>query len=106
MLYGHRRDPEGYARALTEFDRALQKILTRLRDQDLLLISADHGCDPTYVATTDHTREYVPLLAFSPGFRNGKALGIRDSFADVGATLAELFKVTSPGGKSFLSDLK
>ncbi|MFO1462460.1 MAG: phosphopentomutase [bacterium] len=105
MLYGHRRDPRGYAGALAEFDAALARILTQLGPDDLLLISADHGCDPTYLATTDHTREYVPLLAYAPGSPGGGSLGIRDSFADVGATLAEVFRVTSPGGRSFLADL-
>jgi len=106
MLYGHRRDPKGYAHALVDFDQALGKILPKLGERDLLLISADHGCDPTFVATTDHTREFVPLLAYSSAFRKGKSLGTRESFADVGATLAELFHVLSPGGKSFLQDLQ
>lgn len=104
MLYGHRRDPEGYARALHEFDRDLGAILPRLGPRDLLMITADHGCDPTYAATTDHTREYVPILAYGPAAR-GVDLGTRSSFADVGATVAEIFGVSSVAGKSFLQNI-
>jgi phosphopentomutase len=106
MLYGHRRDPAGYARALHEFDAALSKILTELKPSDLLMISADHGCDPTFMETTDHTREYVPLLVYSPGLKGGGSLGVRSSFADLGATIAENFKVPCESGESFLSQLK
>lgn len=82
MLYGHRRDPAGYARALAAFDAALVELLEKLGPEDLLLISADHGCDPTYRGT-DHTREYVPLLAYAPALRGaGASLGVRESFAD------------------------
>ena len=104
MLYGHRRDPQGYAHALQEFDRALIRIFGRLRPSDLLLISADHGCDPTFTKTTDHTREYVPLLAYAAKSPGGN-LGTRESFADLGATIAENFGVVSTAGKSFLRDL-
>lgn len=105
MLYGHRRDPLGYAKALSEFDVALGSILQKLRPSDLLLISADHGCDPTFRATTDHTREFVPLLAYSPGLKQGGSLGTRNSFADLGATMAENFQVATGAGLSFLSKL-
>jgi phosphopentomutase len=105
MLYGHRRDPVGYARALHEFDAALGEILRKLGPQDLLMITADHGCDPTYTKTTDHTREYVPLLVYTPSSKIGGPLGTRNSFADVGKTIAEIFQVRSSAGRSFLKDL-
>ena len=89
MNFGHRRDPQGYARALEAFDRWLPRLLTRLGPGELLIICADHGCDPTYLAHTDHTREYVPVLMFSPRWTIGGDLGVRQSFADVAATLAE-----------------
>ncbi len=104
MLYGHRRDPSGYARALHEFDRALGEILANLKSSDLLMISADHGCDPTFSKTTDHTREYVPLLVYGEAIR-GADLGTRESFADLGATIAEIFGVDCAAGKTFLKEL-
>ena len=101
MLYGHRRDPVGYARALAEIDAALPGIARRLRDDDVLVLTADHGCDPTFPGS-DHTREYVPLLAWSPARASGADLDVRESFADLGATVAEFFGVASARGKSFL----
>lgn len=101
MLYGHRRDPPGYARALAEIDAALPAIAGRLRGDDLLVLTADHGCDPTFPGS-DHTREYVPVLAWSPSRGAGADLGVRESFSDLGATVAEYFGVTAPRGKSFL----
>jgi len=101
MLYGHRRDPEGYARALAEIDAALPSIVAPLRSGDLLVLTADHGNDPTFPGT-DHTREYVPLLAHSPGRAKGTDLGVRESFGDLGATVAEYFGVRAPRGRSFL----
>ncbi len=91
MLYGHRNNAEGYAKALEEFDGLLETLLSRLSDTDLLIITADHGCDPTFPGT-DHTREYIPLLVFSKHLvpRN---LGTRETFADIGVTLLELFGV-------------
>ncbi len=106
MLYGHRRDPQGYARALEEFDRRLGELLPRFDAGDLLMISADHGCDPTFFKTTDHTREYVPLLAYAPASRGGKSLGIRSSFADAGATAAEALGAAPDFGKSFLAEME
>ncbi len=100
MLYGHRNDPAGYARALEELDRALPAVQGRLRPGDVLAITADHGCDPT-TPSTDHSREYVPLLVAVPG-RPGAALGERASFADLGATVAEYFGVPASAGESFL----
>jgi phosphopentomutase len=104
MLYGHRRDPVGYARALVEIDAALPGIAGQLRDGDVLALTADHGCDPTFPGS-DHTREYVPLIAFSPARAQGSGLGVRESFADLGATVAEYFGASAPRGKSFLKDL-
>jgi len=101
MLYGHRRDAEGYAAALNEFDAWLPSLLERLQKDDLLLITADHGCDPGYDKTTDHTREYAPLLALGHGVRPVD-LGTRTCFADVAATVAELLGVPMDcPGRSF-----
>ena len=100
MLYGHRRDVDGYAKALTYFDEKLPEIMGKLREGDVLMLTADHGCDPAYLATTDHTREYVPFLAYGPGIRP-ENYGTRETFADVAATVLELLGV--PGetaGKS------
>jgi phosphopentomutase len=87
MLYGHRRNPEGYARALEEVDAFLPSLLAEMKPGDSLVLTADHGCDPTHGRHTDHTREYVPVLYFRPG-APGRPLGTRPSFADVAATLA------------------
>ncbi len=105
MLFGHRQDAEGFSRALTEFDVWLPSMMQMMGNGDLLIITADHGCDPT-TPGTDHTREYVPLLAWSPQMRRGIDLKIRVSFADVGATIAEAFSLAAPAGRSFLSSLK
>ena len=102
-LYGHRNDPQGYARALEELDRGLPRLLGKLRPGELCAITADHGCDPT-TPSTDHSREYVPLLVHAPG-RGGGDLGTRGSFADLGATVAELFGLRAPAGTSFLPEL-
>jgi phosphopentomutase len=104
MLYGHRNDPKGYARALEELDRALPRILGKLGPGDVLAITADHGCDPT-TPGTDHSREYVPLLVHAPGGAGG-ALGTRGSFADLGATVADFFGVRADVGTSFLGALR
>lgn len=90
MLYGHRRDVDGYAKALTYFDRKLPEIIGKLRRDDILMITADHGCDPGYLATTDHTREYVPFLMYGPGLKP-ENLGTRETFADIGATVLQYF---------------
>jgi phosphopentomutase len=103
-IYGHRNDSTGYAQALQRVDGQLALLLTELGPADLLLITADHGCDPT-AAGTDHTREYVPLLAYRRD-GGGGSLGIRGSFADVAATVAENFSLTAmPYGRSFLTDI-
>ena len=93
MLYGHRRDVEGYAKALTVFDEKLPEILDKLRPDDLLMMTADHGCDPAYTRTTDHTREYTPFLMYGKN-QEPRNLGTRDSFADIGATVLDYFGIT------------
>ncbi|MGD6895427.1 phosphopentomutase [Bacillus infantis] len=104
-LFGHRRDPEGYGKALEEYDARLPEVFDKLKEDDLLIITADHGNDPVHPGT-DHTREYVPLLAYSKGMAVGKELPIRQTFADIGATVAENFAVAAPKfGKSFLGEL-
>ena len=105
MLYGHRRNPEGYAKALEEADDFLPGILDALGEDGLLLITADHGCDPTYPAHTDHTREYVPILCGSRAFTGAVDLGTRATFADLGQTVAKNFGLTVPTGTSFLDRL-
>jgi phosphopentomutase len=100
-LYGHRRDVAGYAAALEKLDSRLPQLISRLRRQDLVIITADHGCDPTWKGT-DHTREYVPVIAFGPGVRKGSG-GVRDSFADVGATIAAHLSLPIPAGKPLWS---
>lgn len=106
MLYGHRKDVEGFARSLEEFDALLESLLGRLRAGDLLALTADHGCDPDpSFPSTDHSREYVPLLAYSPGMKAGAALGTRPTQADLGQTVAENFGGTIPHGTSFLRHL-
>jgi phosphopentomutase len=103
MIYGHRNDAAGYAAALAETDRYLGRIVAALRPSDLLVLTADHGCDPT-TPSTDHSREYVPLLAYAPAAA-GMALGDRASLADVGQTIAENFGAQLDAGQSFLSSL-
>jgi phosphopentomutase len=106
MLYGHRKDMEGFARSLEDFDEWLGGFLEALEDSDLLLITADHGCDPDpRWATTDHSREYVPILAFTPAKKVGADLGIRKTLADMGQTVAENFVGKLPHGDSFLPAL-
>jgi phosphopentomutase len=105
-LYGHRRDPEGYGRALEEFDQALPDLMGVMNNEDLLVITADHGNDPIH-AGTDHTREFVPLLAWSPAFNGAGNLDVRTSFADLAATVADNFgSEFTTHGRSFLELLK
>ncbi|HUJ32966.1 MAG TPA: phosphopentomutase [Candidatus Acidoferrum sp.] len=106
MLYGHRKDVEGFAKSLEEFDALLGPFLDSMRASDLLIITADHGCDPDPVnPTTDHSREYVPILAYSPGAQGGANLGVRNTLADMGQTVAENFGAAIPHGTSFLNQL-
>ncbi len=105
MVWGHRNDVDGYANELSEFDTNITMILEMLTDSDLLIITADHGCDPT-MPGTDHTREYVPLLVYNPSSTRGRDLGIRDTFADVGQTVASAFGVSPlENGISFLGQV-
>lgn len=105
MLYGHRRDIDGYAAALTEFDRWLGAFLPTLGEDDVVMITADHGCDPAYTATTDHTREYVPLLVLGKGVKPGN-LGTKATFADIAATVTDLLGVHWDGaGTSFAKEI-
>ncbi len=104
-LYGHRRDPVGYKACLEEFDAQLGELMAKIGDDDLIMITADHGNDPTFPGS-DHTREYVPLLVYSPSLKGGE-ISTRESFADIGATISENFKVRKASyGTSFLKDLK
>lgn len=104
-LYGHRNDPEGYARALKAMDARLPEIMDALGPEDILFITGDHGCDPT-TPSTDHSREYVPLLAFGRAVAQGVDLGTRETFADLGATIAEALGAGRTGsGRSFLRDI-
>ena len=105
MQYGHRRDVDGYANALSEFDAWLGQFLPKLGAEDVVMITADHGCDPAYQATTDHTREYVPLLVLGQNIQPVN-LGTRKSFADIAATVAEMLDVAlDTPGESFLEDI-
>lgn len=106
MLYGHRKDVEGFAKSLEEFDESLGIFLPRLLPTDLLIITADHGCDPDLRwPTTDHSREYVPILAYAPERKTGANLGTRETLADMGQTIAENFGGQIPHGNSFLQHL-
>ena len=97
QVWGHRRDVPGYGRGLKEFDDAIPRVLERLGEEDLLIVTADHGCDPAHHGT-DHTREYIPFLLYSPGIEPG-FLGVRDTFADVGATVLEALGAPVPEGR-------
>ena len=105
MLYGHRRDTEGYAKALEHFDQRLPEIEAAMRDDDVMMITADHGNDPTFRGS-DHTREYAPLLVYGRNARGGVDLGTRDSLADIGQTIAANFRVNLRAGTSFLESIK
>lgn len=104
MLYGHRRDTEGYAKALERFDERLPEIMAAMGEDDLLVLTADHGNDPTKEGS-DHTREYVPLLVYGPSAKGGVDLGTRQSLSDIGQTIAENFGLEIEDGVSFLSEL-
>jgi phosphopentomutase len=106
MLFGHRKDVEGFARSLEEFDAGLATYLPLLNPRDLLIITADHGCDPDpRWETTDHSREYVPILAFTASRIPGINLGVRNTLADMGQTIAEIFGASIPHGTSFLNSI-
>lgn len=104
-LWGHRRNPEGYAKGLEDFDVQLGELIEKVGERDLLVVSADHGNDPTFKGT-DHTREFVPLLIYSPALKGSNHLDLRTTFADLGATICDNFGVKpTPTGKSFLNEL-
>lgn len=105
MLYGHRNDPQGYAGALEYFDEHLPQILALLEKDDILIITADHGCDPT-TPGTDHTREYIPIVAYGPSLKRNVNLGTRETFSDIAATAAEYFGYDFPAGTSFLQEMR
>ena len=101
MIYGHRRDIDGYARSISEFDKWLQDFMPKMKDSDILMVSADHGCDPGFKGT-DHTREYVPFLAYGAAVKPGVNLGTRKTFADIAATILDMFNVENiSDGTSF-----
>ena len=106
MVYGHRNDIEGYAKALTAFDRRLGEFLPLMGEEDILIITADHGCDPS-TPSTDHSREYTPMIAYGKKLKKGVNLGTRESFADIGATILEWFDLPTDKiyGKSFLKEI-
>ena len=106
MVYGHRNDVAGYAKALTAFDRKLGELIPLLREDDLLIITADHGCDPS-TPSTDQSREYTPMFAYGKKLKQGVNLGTRESFADIGATVLDWFgvKQNKIAGKSFLKEI-
>lgn len=107
MKYGHRNDVAGYAEAMTDFDKQLGQFVENMREEDVLVITADHGCDPS-TPSTDHSREYVPMLIYGKGIKSGVDLGTRDSFADISATVLEYFGLDQKDtkGKSFLGAVK
>jgi phosphopentomutase len=105
MLYGHRRDTEGFAKALEHFDSRLPEIESAMRDDDVIMITADHGNDPTFPGS-DHTREYAPLLVYGKNARGGINLGSRASLADIGQTIANNFGLQLTAGESFLTQLQ
>ena len=104
--FGHRNDVEGYARAISEFDGKLSELIPRLSDEDVLIITADHGCDPS-TPSTDHSREYTPMLIYGKGIKNGVNLGVRDSFSDISATVLDIFGLDKgeTSGKSFYKEV-
>ena len=106
MKYGHRNDVAGYAQAMTDFDKQLGEFIENMRDEDMLVITADHGCDPA-TPSTDHSREYVPMVVYGKGVKGGVDMKTRDSFADISATVLEYFGVDQKdtNGKSFLGEV-
>ena len=104
--WGHRNNYSAFAKGLEDFDRWLPNAMNKMKPEDILIITADHGCDPT-TKSTDHSREYIPILTYGKTLKNGIYLGIRKTFADIGATISEIFKVNLPKtGESFLKDIK
>ena len=105
MLYGHRNDPEGYKKALEDFDNRLDEIKSKLKNEDILIITADHGCDPT-TSSTDHSREYIPILIYGNNIKQGINIGIRSSFTDIGCTILDYLGINNNiKGTSFLKEV-
>jgi phosphopentomutase len=104
-VYGHRNNPEGFAGALEEFDVRLAEMEALLKPGDLMIITADHGCDPCFLQSTDHSREYIPILAWTPGMKDGADLGTRKTFADIGATCAEWLGLPERFGAESFADM-
>jgi phosphopentomutase len=105
MLYGHRNDIDGYAKALTYFDEQLPRILKGLREDDIFMVTADHGCDPS-TPSTDHSREYIPLVIYGNQINRGVNIGTRKTFSDSAATILDYFKIESRvAGTSFLDEI-
>ncbi len=105
MLYGHRNDTEGYGKALEDFDNRLQEIYSKMQEDDILILTADHGCDPT-TSSTDHSREHIPVLVYGKNVKPGVNIGTRETFADIGKTILDFFNVQNElVGKSFLKDI-
>ncbi|MDU2491246.1 MAG: phosphopentomutase [Clostridium celatum] len=106
MLYGHRNDPAGYGKALEDFDSRLEEIYGKMDEEDILIITADHGCDPT-TSSTDHSREHIPVLVYGKNIKQGVNIGTRETFADIGKTILDFFNVENElVGKSFLNDIQ
>ena len=105
MLYGHRNDPKGYGKALEDFDNRLQEIYSKMNDEDILIITADHGCDPT-TSSTDHSREHIPVLVYGKNVKPGVNIGTRERFSDIGKTILDFFNVKNElVGDSFLNKI-
>lgn len=106
MLYGHRNNPEGYGKALEDFDNRLNEIIGKMNDEDMLILTADHGCDPT-TESTDHSREYIPILVYGKTLKNGVDIGTRKCFCDIGKTILDFFNIDNDlNGESFYNKIK
>ena len=106
MVYGHRNNTEGYGRALEEFDSRIPELIAAMKEDDVLMITADHGCDPT-TPSTDHSREYIPILIYGNNIKHGTDLGTRKSYSDIGKTIAELLDIDAHiAGDSFAEVIK